>query len=83
MILFYCLGVGTFLLGLAIGVGLARSKNRDIEDSLFDQSNRIDRIEDAIRELASVTNSNAEILNTTTQRLQAWIEIQRAELPVE
>jgi prefoldin subunit 5 len=83
MILFYCLGVGTFLLGLLLGVGLSVSKNRDLEDSVKDQANRITNIENAIRSLVEIINDNAETLNATTERLQAWIEIQRAELPVD
>jgi len=83
MILFYCLGVGTFLLGLLLGVGLASARNRDIEDSVKDQAMRITNIENAIRSLVEIINDNAETLNATTERLQAWIEIQRAELPVD
>jgi prefoldin subunit 5 len=83
MILFYCLGVGTFLLGLFVGVGLSVSKNRDLEDSVKDQAMRITNIENAIRSLVEIINDNAETLNATTERLQAWIEIQRAELPVD
>ena len=83
MFLFYFLGLGTFLLGLVIGYGLAARSNVDIENSLADQADRLSAFESVLARLVSANNANAEALNQTTQRLQAWIEIQRAEIPMD
>lgn len=83
MFLFYFLGLGTFLLGLIIGYGLAARSNADIENSLTDQADRLSAFESVLAQLVSANNTNAEALNQTSQRLQAWIEIQRAEIPMD
>ena len=83
MFLFYFLGLGTFLLGLAIGYGLARRSSDDIEFSLSDQSDKIRNLESVLAELVSANNTNADLLTQTANRLQAWIEIQRAEIPLD
>lgn len=82
MILFYCLGVGTFLLGLLIGVVLTAAKNQDLEDSLSDQGQKLSDIESIVGQLIEANNSNAKALRQTSERLQTWIEIQRAESPL-
>jgi len=83
MFLFYFLGLGTFLLGLILGYGLASRPNADIESSLIDQAERLKGMESVIAELVQANNQNVAALNQTAQRLQAWIEIQRAEIPLE
>ena len=83
MFLFYFLGLGTFLLGLVIGYGLARQNNEDIESSLADQADRLSAFESVLARLVSSNNANVEALSQTANRLQAWIEIQRAEIPLE
>lgn len=83
MFLFYFLGLGTFLLGLILGYGLTSRSNADIESSLIDQAERLKDMESVIAELVQANNQNVAALNQTAQRLQAWIEIQRAEIPLE